>query len=101
MAPPRRLVVRALRALDFTLISQHFSKKLIRWSYMSLETGQILQDIGLSATISQLWGQNRLSLAAILAHELLGGAHHTLGSTPPTRGTTFRAPKNLIELTSS
>ena len=28
---------------------------------MSLETGQILQDIGLSATISQLWGQNRLS----------------------------------------
>ena len=35
--------------------------EIILWSYMSLETGQILQDIGLSATISQLWGQNRLS----------------------------------------
>ena len=31
---------------------------------MSLETGQILQDIGLSATISQLWGKIG-SLAAI------------------------------------
>ena len=53
---------------------------------MSLETGQIIQDIGVSATISQLWGQNRLSLAAILAHELLGGAHHMLGGgvRPPT-----------------
>ena len=66
-------MVRALRALDFTLISQHFSKKLIRWSYMSLETGQILQDIGLSATISQLWGQNRLSLAAIPSPRTAGG----------------------------
>ena len=36
---------------------------------MSLETGQILQDIGLSATIGGKIG----SLAAIPAHELLGG----------------------------
>ena len=52
----------ALRALDFAPHFAAFSRgKIILWSYMSLETGQIPQDIGLSATISQLWGQNRLS----------------------------------------
>ena len=58
--PPQRLVVRPSGPLILHLISQPFSKKIILCSYMSLETGQILQDIGLSATTSQLWGQNRL-----------------------------------------
>ena len=39
---------------------------------MSLETGQILQDIGLSATISQLGAKSAL-WRLFLAHELLGG----------------------------
>ena len=58
--PPQRLVARPSGPLILHLISQPFSKKIILWSYMSLATGQIFQDIGLSATITQLWGQNRL-----------------------------------------
>ena len=45
----------------YTSFRSIFEGKIILWSYMSFETGHILQDIGLSATISQLWGQNRLS----------------------------------------
>ena len=52
------LAVGAAASLAFRSI---FEGEIILWSYMSLETGQILQDSGLSATISQLWGQNRLS----------------------------------------
>ena len=63
-----------------------FEGKIILWSYMGLETGQILQDIGssLPATISHNFG------GKFLAHELLGGAHHMLGggSDPPPRGFT-------------
>ena len=40
---------------------------------MSLETGQILQDSGLSATISQLWGPKSDLWQLFLAHELLWG----------------------------
>ena len=58
---PQRLVVRPSGPLILRLISSIFEGEIILWSYMSLETGQILQDSGLSATISQLWGQNRLS----------------------------------------
>ena len=48
---------------------------------------QILQDIGLSATILQLWGQKLALWRQFLAHELLGGAHHMLGGgvRPPQR----------------
>ena len=49
---------------------------------MSLETGQILQDIGLSATISQLWGKIG-SLAAIPSPRTAGGCPpHARGGVP-------------------
>ena len=51
---------------------------------MSLETGQIPQDIGLSATILHFWGQKLALWRQFLAHELLGCAHHMLGGGGPT-----------------
>ena len=66
---PQRLVVRPSGPLILRLISSIFEGEIILWSYMSLETGQILQDSGLSATTLQLWGPKSDLWWLFLAHK--------------------------------